>query len=95
MSIMSINLEKNYILKAKTPSYNLTLAPIPFLSEVQILIEVPSGNHSQVFQGVKVRHVSTGLSTQRGERTSAPNTGPSSDGMKVLQGMKMLREKVL
>lgn len=94
MSIMSVNLEKNYILKAKTPSFSLTPAPIPFLSEIQILIEVPSGNHSQVFQGVEARHVSTGLSTQCGERTSTPNTEPS-DGMKMFQDMKMLREKLL
>lgn len=42
VNYISVNLEKNYILKAKNPSYNLTPAPIPLLSEVQILTEVPS-----------------------------------------------------
>lgn len=35
VSYISVNLEKNCILKAKNPNYNLTSAPIPFFSEAQ------------------------------------------------------------
>lgn len=38
--------------------------------------------------------MSTGLSTQHGERTSAPNTGPS-DGIKVLRVEDAYRETAL
>lgn len=74
VNYISVNLGKNYILKAKNPSYNLTQVPIPFLSEVQILIEVPScksqpsvpGREGQAFVHRTVHSAwSEGIRTQR------------------------------